>query len=392
MSEPVNRDLRRLATELAHAFAERRHLPELIAFVVATFRELLKAEGVAILLLDRENDELYFPFSAEEDPQIAERLSRIRFPADRGIAGKVLRTGRSLRIDDAPADRWFFAEVDQKTQRTTRSLLCAPLIAAHGTIGVIEAVNPRARAKFNDDDLALLDALAQTITRAIDTVRHLAPATGDAPVRPQSLETGGARLAGRDCVFHQQGEYWTIAYAGETFRLRYAKGLAYIAHLLRYPGRELHAIDLVNAIAGDNVKPRREQPEATDHERRDLGDAGEVLDPHARADYQRRRRELQRELEEAHAFNDPGRAERAQLEIDFLTQELTRALGLGARARRAGSNAERARVNVTRAIAGAVRKIAHHHADLGRHLSATIRTGLFCSYVPDPRAPVEWVL
>jgi hypothetical protein len=86
------------------------------------------------------------------------------------------------------------------------------------------------------------------------------------------------------------------------------------------------------------------------------------------------------------------RAERAQKEIDFLTQELTRALGFGARTRRAGSHAERARVNVTRAIAGAVRKIAHHHAALGRHLSVTIRTGLFCSYVPDPRARVQWVL
>src|SRR5262245_4574200 len=115
--EPVHRDLRSLASELAHAFADRRNLPELIDFIVATFRELLKAEGVAILLLDRENDELYFPFSAEKNPQVAERLSRVRFPASRGIAGKVLRTGRSLRIDDTLADPWFFAGVDQETQR-----------------------------------------------------------------------------------------------------------------------------------------------------------------------------------------------------------------------------------------------------------------------------------
>src|SRR5262245_8730956 len=176
----VKRDLRRLASELAHAFANRRNLPELIRFIVATFRELLGAEGVAILLLDREHDELFFPFSAEENPQVAERLSRIRFPADRGIAGKVVRTGRSLRIDDTFADRWFFAGVDEETQRVTRSLLCAPLISVDGTSGVIEAVNPSGREHFNDDDLALLDALGQTIARAIENARQHAPAAAGA--------------------------------------------------------------------------------------------------------------------------------------------------------------------------------------------------------------------
>jgi hypothetical protein len=51
---------------------------------------------------------------------------------------------------------------------------------------------------------------------------------------------------------------------------------------------------------------------------------------------------------------------------------------------------ERARVNVTRAIAAVLRRIAEHHPTLGAHLSATIRTGTFCSYRPDPRLPVRW--
>jgi hypothetical protein len=27
---------------------------------------------------------------------------------------------------------------------------------------------------------------------------------------------------------------------------------------------------------------------------------------------------------------------------------------------------------------------------LGRHLAATIRTGRYCSYTPDPRVPIAW--
>jgi hypothetical protein len=92
------------------------------------------------------------------------------------------------------------------------------------------------------------------------------------------------------------------------------------------------------------------------------------------------------------ALNDLGRAANVQQEIDILTQELARAVGLGGRERRAGSHAERARVNVTRAIASALERIAEHNAGLARHFDATIKTGTFCSYTPDPRVPVEWMV
>jgi hypothetical protein len=61
-------------------------------------------------------------------------------------------------------------------------------------------------------------------------------------------------------------------------------------------------------------------------------DAGEVLDPQARAAYRQRLRDLQAELAEAQSFNDAGRSEKLQDEIAFLTQELAQAVGLGGRA------------------------------------------------------------
>ena len=61
-----------------------------------------------------------------------------------------------------------------------------------------------------------------------------------------------------------------------------------------------------------------------------------------------------------------------------------------ARGRRPGSHAERARVAVTKAIKAALERIAKRHPELGTHLSATIRRGYVCAYVPDPRVPVEW--
>ena len=124
--------------------------------------------------------------------------------------------------------------------------------------------------------------------------------------------------------------------------------------------------------------------------RPDLGDAGALLDATAKAAYQARLAELGAEPEEAEAGNDPARASRARAEREFLVAELARAVGLGGRDRRAASHAERARLNVTRAIRAAVANLARDHPSLGRHLAATVRTGRYCSYIPDPRAPITW--
>lgn len=65
----------------------------------------------------------------------------------------------------------------------------------------------------------------------------------------------------------------------------------------------------------------------------DPGDAGEMLDAEARAAYRSRLAELRAERDEAERFNDPGRVANAEREIEVLTRELARAVGLGGGAR-----------------------------------------------------------
>jgi hypothetical protein len=117
-----------------------------------------------------------------------------------------------------------------------------------------------------------------------------------------------------------------------------------------------------------------------------------VLDGQAKAAYRARVSELQEEIEEAEAFNDPERAARARDELGFLARELAGAVGLGGRDRKTGSDAERARVNVTRAIRTALRRITEHDPALGRSLGSAIRTGTFCVYEPMPGDEPVWDL
>jgi hypothetical protein len=96
-----------------------------------------------------------------------------------------------------------------------------------------------------------------------------------------------------------------------------------------------------------------------------LGDAGEVLDEQAKAVYRRRLSELRAEMEEAKELGQVARAERVEEEIDALTRELSRAVGLGGRNRRAASPSEKARQSITKSIKSALERIAHGEATWG---------------------------
>ena len=202
-------------------------------------------------------------------------------------------------------------------------------------------------------------------------------------------------------VFRKEGEYWTVGYGGKTFRLKDTKGLGYLAHLLRHPATEFHVLDLVGGIAGDRDDDETSQlargmPRSDDDLERagihlgGLGDAGEMLDDQAKVAYRRRLSELRDELDEAKELGNVARAERAEEEIDALTRELSRAVGLGGRNRKAASASERARQSVTKTIKGVLERIAESDAALGEILSRCIKTGTFCSYQPDPDFPIEW--
>ena len=147
-----------------------------------------------------------------------------------------------------------------------------------------------------------------------------------------------------------------------------------------------HVLDLVGVDGGGRANPEGGLEEGG------FGDAGEVLDPEARAAYRRRLEELSEELEQATEWNDSERAAQSREEMEFLTKALAGGVGLGGRSRRAAAPAERARLNVTRAIRTAMARVAENDADLGRHFDTTVRTGTFCSYMPDPRAPIDWQL
>jgi hypothetical protein len=257
----------------------------------------------------------------------------------------------------------------------------APYEAARARMSLAEAH----AASGSEHRAALERKAARTILEGIEA--------GPSPAAPVQVEhpdaLGEQPVAGAD-VFHREGDYWSVIFDGHTVRVRDLKGMHYLARLLADAGREFHVLDLVAAETGSVAQVDSSQ--SVRMPRSALGDAGEMLDTRAKDAYRRRLAEIDDDIDQARAIGDGERAAQADTERDFLVQELSRAVGLGGRDRRAASASERARAGVTRAVRHAITRIAEHHSQLGEHLSRTIRTGTYCVYSPDPRAPAKWEL
>ena len=201
-----------------------------------------------------------------------------------------------------------------------------------------------------------------------------------------------------DAVFRPEGDYWTVVFHGTTARIKDTRGMRYLAYLLQHPDHEFSALALAadtpevtsSALFERSLLDEPRDSAAASVHITGFTDAGDALDPQAKAEYRQRLHELQADLEEAQTFNDIGRVEKLQAELEFVTQELVGAVGLGGRMRKAASPQERARVNVTRAIRTAMTRIAEVHPALGQHLTQAIKTGTFCAYVPAPHPTLTW--
>jgi tetratricopeptide (TPR) repeat protein len=307
----------------------------------------------------------------------ADELTRVaaRFESKALVAGASLANGRVQLAEGDPADAERFCAEAARLW----SEVGAPYEAALARAAFADAL----RATGNEHRAALEFEAARIVLDRIEAER-----TADDAVTVEP-DGGAEKLPVTDVnVFRREGDYWSVVFEGRTVRVRDLKGIRYLARLLADPGREFHVLDLVAAESGRLAAAESGRAAGLSHT--GPGDAGEMLDARAKDAYRRRLAEIEDDIEQARAFGDSERAAQADAERDFLVQELSRAVGLGGRDRRAASTSERARVSVTRAIRQVIARIGEHHPELGEHLDGTIRTGTYCAYVPDPRTPAAW--
>lgn len=287
--------------------------------------------------------------------------------------------GQLAALLGKPVDaRRYFNDAIQRDGRmgarpfVLRSMLdLAELIASEsGRDAGIEPDPDDVARRLADDvvrgaDAFQMEGLAARARAFLQTLAS-APLVSGASEAPGAISRAMLRL---------EGDFWAIEFESESVRLKDIRGLHYLARLLENAGQGLHCLDLATdgaaaAAAEGNDAPR--------------------LDARAKAAFRERLRELRAEIDEAESFHDLARAERARSERDALESEMRRAAGLAGRDRATGTAVERARVTVSKSIRLALGRIATHAPALGAHLDATVRTGVSCVYVPDPRNSPQW--
>lgn len=158
---------------ISMALPEYPELYELLDFVSGVIKELMETEGGLVILLDEQRQELFLRGVAYDDSATQQRAKETRFLVDELVAGKVIKTGRPIVLNDISGDSEIHAARDKKLGYHTRNLLLVPLKSQERTIGTLCAVNKKGGG-FDQPDTDLLSMLAGTVVLSIENARYSA--------------------------------------------------------------------------------------------------------------------------------------------------------------------------------------------------------------------------
>jgi len=140
----------------------------LINKIMKATTKVMNCESSSVIMVDDRSQELYFIVGIGEK---GEKIKEIRLKKGQGIAGWVAETGNSAIVPDTSKDKRFFKDADHHTDYDTRSLIAVPLRSKGKVIGVLEVLNRKGEILFNEDDLYLLEAIAQQASNAIENAK-----------------------------------------------------------------------------------------------------------------------------------------------------------------------------------------------------------------------------
>jgi len=143
--------------EASRAINSSLDLHQTLQAIAASAAKVAGAEGSSVLLLDSRRKKLIFKAAVG---QRADVLLEEEFDSHLGIAGKVVTSGKAMRVADVSKNDDFYPGVDSKVGFQTRNLLCAPLVHQGQIIGVVEVLNRRNGNPFTEADLRLLEVFA----------------------------------------------------------------------------------------------------------------------------------------------------------------------------------------------------------------------------------------
>ena len=125
----------------------------------------IQADRCTVFMLDKDKNELWSKVALGLGSQ------EIRFPADKGLAGYVVKTGEPLNIPDAYNDPRFNPDIDKETGYKTKTILCMPIKNNNQEIiGAFQVLNKN-NGVFTKGDEDLLVAIGGSASIALENAQ-----------------------------------------------------------------------------------------------------------------------------------------------------------------------------------------------------------------------------
>jgi len=160
---PISTDQMKLVLDVASLLAMTADLDALLTRICTASTSLVSSERASIFLHDPKTGELW--------TKVALGAKEIRVPSTAGIVGHVFQTNETLLVPEPYQDARFNREVDKRNGFITRNLLTVPVKnLERRQIGVLQAVN-RIGGAFSENDITLLELLADQAGVAIQRYR-----------------------------------------------------------------------------------------------------------------------------------------------------------------------------------------------------------------------------
>ena len=162
----INVDLE-IITKMNQEFALSLDLNDTLKTALQVIIARINAQAANIFLINEKKKKFECIASLHQD-----YLDEYELDLKDGVMGKAVQTKKCIRVGNVKKDvreiAEFYFDLDNKTNFTTYSVLCSPLIAANECIGVIHCLNKKTNDKlFIEDDRKLLETLSAPAAFAI---------------------------------------------------------------------------------------------------------------------------------------------------------------------------------------------------------------------------------
>lgn len=151
------------------AVAAEKPLKEVLNIVIEEARKCCGAESSSVVMLDPDKHHLvFFTIGGKRKRPIEE----LRFPADKGISGEVVKKGQSQFVNDPHQDPRWYSKVEKISGLITENIMVSPLRFEGKIIGAIDILNKP--GGFDRQDLQTLEEFCRFAGDALGKSKKLA--------------------------------------------------------------------------------------------------------------------------------------------------------------------------------------------------------------------------